>query len=206
MFTYSLHPVVRRFMLILLGWMLSPAAFAQHDAILRTNGEEIKAKILTVSPDTIHYVHLDPPSTDTLRIASADVFMLRYANGTREVIQHPVATSSAMQLSRQEAMQRGAADARKYFRAPGAFWGTYGATLLNPMAGLVTGVVVGNVRPLEYNLTAPDPNLLKNPDYVRGYQRQAKNKKLGKAVAGFGAGVGTLVVALAVLLTNSRHW
>lgn len=206
MLTHSLRPAIRRFVLLLLGWMLSPAAFAQHDAIIRVDGDEIKARILTVGPDTIRYVRHDPPGPDTLRIAATDVFMLRYANGTREVIRHPMA-SGTTQLSRPEALQRGAADARQYFRAPGAFWGTYGATLLNPMAGLVTGVVVGSIRPPEYRLTVSDPVLLQNPDYVRGYRQQAKNKKLGKAAAGFGAGVCTFVVAVAAtVLLADIYW
>ena len=197
-----------RFVLSILGCLLSQAALAQHDVILRTNGEEIQAKVLTVGPEAIRYVRRDTASTDTLRIATAEVFMLRYANGTRELIKQPAATGSSglVGLSRAEATRQGAADARKYFRAPGTFWGTYGATLVNPLAGLVTGVAVGNTRPPTYNLTVPDATLLQNPDYVRSYRQQAKNQKLGKAAAGFGAGMGTLLVVVAVILNSTTHW
>ncbi|UOQ72895.1 hypothetical protein [Hymenobacter cellulosilyticus] len=196
-----------RFALIILGCLLSQVAMAQHDVILRTNGEEIQAKILTVGPEAIRYVRRDTASTDTLRIAATEVFLVRYANGTRELIKQPaVASSGLVGLSRSEAMRQGTADARKYFRAPGTFWGTYGATLVNPLAGLVTGVAVGGSRPPTHNLTVPDANLLQNPDYVRAYRQQAKNQKLGKAAAGFGAGMGTLLVVVAVILNSTTHW
>ncbi|PJJ53219.1 hypothetical protein [Hymenobacter chitinivorans] len=203
-FTLSLKTLLRTGALLLSG-LFSQTAHAQHDVILRADGQEIKAKILTVSPENIRYVRSDTVSTDTLQIATAQVFLLRYANGVRELV-HPPAVSNSTEIPRAEAIRLGAADARKYFRAPGAFWGTYGATLANPMAGVVTGVAVGSTRPPAHNLIVSDPNLLQNPDYVRSYRNQAQNKKLGKAAAGFGVGMATWAVAVVYLLSITTHW
>jgi hypothetical protein len=180
--------------------LLASLAQAQHDVILRTNGAEINAKVLTIRPDRISYLHLDTAATDTLAIASQQVFMIRYANGTKEVISRTA--PAPVGLTRAEASRRGANDARMYFKAPGAFWGTYGATVINPMAGLATGAVFSAIRPGVRNLTIPQPAMLQNPDYVRGYQQQAQRKKLGKAAAGFGAGMGTLVLVVLVVLSS----
>ncbi|TGE27471.1 hypothetical protein [Hymenobacter metallicola] len=194
-----------RCLLLFLFSLLATSLQAQHDVILRMDGQELKAKVLVIRPNDISYLAAEPAAAaDTLRIATAEVFMVRFANGTKEVIAHaPVLPAS---LSEAEARTRGTRDARRYFKAPGAFWGTMGATVVSPIAGIATGAAIAANVPSRSNIVTPEPTLLQNPTYVKSYQQQAKRKKLGKAAAGFGTGMGVIVVALAVLLASATHW
>jgi len=176
-----------------------------QDVILRTNGEEASGKVLAITPELVTYV---TPSADTLHLAAIQVFLIRYANGTREVLNHPAAaptSAPAPGLTKEAAYAQGRRDARAHFRASGVFWGTYAATLATSgsggLGGVATGLATGLTAPKPRNFIVPDTELLKSPEYVQGYQRQAQNKKLGSAAGGFGAGVGTIVVAMAVLLS-----
>lgn len=187
---------MRHLLLLFCGLLLTMRATAQ-DVILQTNGEEQTGKVLTITPELVTYVS---PAADTLQLAAAQVFLIRYANGTKEVLRRPAAPPPGLGLSREAAYAQGRSDARTHFRAPGAFWGTYGATVLTGYGGVATGLVVSLVEPNPRNFVAPNATLLTNPDYMAGYQRQAHNKKIGSAAGGFGAGVGTLVVLVAVLL------
>lgn len=185
---------MRYFLLLLCGLLLSRRAAAQ-DVLLQTNGEELSGKVLAITPELVTYVG---PAADTIRLAAAQVFLIRYANGTREVLHRPAAPPPG--LSREAAHAQGRRDARKYFKAPGVFWGTYAATVVTGYGGLAVGLAAGVTEPKPRNFIVPEAALLHNPDYVTGYRQQAKTKKVGSAVGGFGAGVGTLVVGLAVLL------
>ncbi|TGE15937.1 hypothetical protein [Hymenobacter elongatus] len=180
--------------------MLTHLVQAQHDTILRTDGREIKARVLTIGPSAISYVPLDTATTDTLRLASAQVFLIRYANGARELIRPALATQPK-ELSAAEAGSRGTQDARQHFRASGAFWGTYGTTVAYAPIGLATGIAIALTPPKAANLRVPDATLLQNPEYVRSYERQAQRKKTGNAAAGFGAGIGTVLVLAVAILT-----
>ncbi|RSK37342.1 hypothetical protein [Hymenobacter metallilatus] len=186
---------MRQCILLLCGLLLGLRTTAQ-DVILQTNGEELTGKVLTITPELITY---RSPAADTLRIAAGQVFLIRYANGTKEVLQRPTPPPPGL-LSREAAYAQGRRDARTHFRAPGVFWGTYAATVLTGYGGVATGVTTSLVPPAERNFRVPDTGLLRNPDYVAGYRRQAQNKKIGSAAGGFGAGVGTMVVLVAVLL------
>ena len=161
--------------------------------------------MLAITPELVTYVS---PTADTLRLAAVQVFLIRYANGTREVLNRPTAAPAPglTGLSTEAAYAQGRRDARTHFRASGAFWGTYAATVGSVgylgIGGVATGVAISMSEPKTKNLIVPDAALLQNPDYVKGYRRQAQSKKLGNAAGGFGAGVGTLVVVFAVLLST----
>ena len=190
---------------------LTLAAHAQ-DTVLLITGDEIKARVLAITPTDVAYVPTtEPPSTDTLHLVPTDVFLIRYANGTKEVISK-LAAAPALGLGRtpQEMNNQGRLDAQRYFKARGAFWGTAGATFVSlpayGLGGLATGAVIAATPPKRHNLLVPDQALLADANYVNGYQKQAQRQKLGKAAAGFGVGMATGVVTvlgLAVLLLNS---
>lgn len=188
-----------RLLLLLLGGLLLTLRATAQDVILQTNGEELPGKVLTITPELVTYVS---PAADTLRIAAVQVFLIRYANGTREVLTRPTAAPQPG-LTREAAYAQGKQDARTHFRAPGVFWGTYAATVVGSgYGGIAVGLATGLTEPRPRNFIVTNAELLKNPDYVAGYRRQAQNKKLGSAAGGFGAGVGTMVVVVAVLLAS----
>ncbi|MDU0369750.1 hypothetical protein ACFPAF_05035 [Hymenobacter endophyticus] len=191
---------MRHLLLVLCGLLLTLRATAQ-DVILLSNGEELTGKVLTITPELVTYIN---SSADTLRVAATQVFLIRYPNGTKDVFQRQATAAPALPGLAQEATyDQGRRDARAYFKAPGAFWGTYGATIVTiaygGIGGVATGMGISLTPPKKQNMRVPDPALLKSPNYVAGYQHQARNKKFGNAAGGYGAGVGT-VVALVVAL------
>ncbi|AIZ62537.1 hypothetical protein PK28_00415 [Hymenobacter sp. DG25B] len=188
---------MQRFLLFL--FLLMPALTQAQDVILRTSGEELPAKVVRITPDQVVYM----TGTDTLQLPATEVFLIRYANGTKEVLGNKaVATTTVPALTPQQAEQLGRSDARQLFKAKGAFWGTCGATFITMSAyglgGVATGAAIAATPPKDKNLIPSRPELLQNPDYVRGYKQQAQNKKLGKAAAGFGVGAGAALVVVSV--------
>jgi hypothetical protein len=177
-----------------------------QDTILRTNGDEVKAQVLTISPTDVAFVpSTEPPTTDTLHLAATEVFLIRYANGTKEIL-----TSVApMEVARtaQEMESQGRLDARQYFMTKGVFWGTAAATFITLPAygvgGLATGLAIAGTPPKPQKMVVSDQALLSDPNYVSGYQKQAQRQKLGSAAGGFGVGLATgAVVVIGLILAT----
>ncbi|MFZ5941845.1 MAG: hypothetical protein ACOYXB_14845 [Bacteroidota bacterium] len=77
---------VRKFSLLplaLLFAMLIPAA--AQDVIILRNGDEIQSLVSEVGIDVIKYHRFDNPSGPVYSIEKNRVFMIKYANGTRDV-------------------------------------------------------------------------------------------------------------------------
>ncbi|MBC6606051.1 hypothetical protein H8B13_04395 [Hymenobacter sp. BT188] len=197
---------MRYFLLNCLLFCVTLSVQAQ-DTILRTNGDEVKARVLAITPTDVAYVPTtEPPTTDTLHLLATEVFLIRYANGTKEVVSKPAATAPAIGLSRtpQEMSNLGREDARKYFKSPGVFWGTAGATFVSipayGLGGIATGAAIAATPPKRHNMIVPDQVLLNDPNYVSGYQKQAQRQKLGKAAGGFGVGIAAGAVATVAIV------
>ena len=187
------------------------------DVILRLDGTEIPGRVLIITPTELRYLPLPatstaapPPAADTLRLAVADVFLVRYANGTREVINHPAPAASAdtsgqqlVGLSAAQRASRGQRDARRYYTNSGAFWGSFGSTVYaGPLFGVVAPAVIGSAPVRPQNLRAPQPLLLRDADYARGYQQQANRTKRGRAWSGYGVATGLYVVLIVAVLAS----
>ena len=69
--------------LLLLCLALGPAS--AQDLLTRRTGEEIAVKVLEVTPAEIKYRRTDNPDGPLISVWRTDVFMIRYANGTKEV-------------------------------------------------------------------------------------------------------------------------
>ena len=95
---------------------------------------------------------------------------------------------------------RGKADARLYYKGRGTLWGSAAASVIIPY-GYVVPVTLALIKPKLNVAEVPDMKLLQNEDYVRGYLKQAHNRKIGKAAAGagIGTGVGAIIVTIAIL-------
>lgn len=57
-----------------------------QDIIVKTNGDEIKAKVVEIGFDAIKYRTFENPEGPVYNIAKTDVFMIKYANGSKDVI------------------------------------------------------------------------------------------------------------------------
>ncbi len=126
---------------------------------------------------------------------------------------------------------RGRQDARLFYRHRGAFWIPFGITVASLTApltlalpgagtglyflpGLGSSLYQGITKPKEKNLKQHDtryhnPELIKPTDtlfqdsrYVEGYQKGARRRKTGKALAGFGTGVGAAFLLVLVIAAS----
>jgi hypothetical protein len=185
---------------------------------VRTNGDEVKARVLLVSPAEVTYIpSVEPLSTDTLRIAASEVFMIQYANGTKALVHNPAAPDSGLERTAADLTNQGRMDAQKYFKAPGSLFVTatataaslilFGPTTLGALGGIATGAAIAASPVQDQNYIVPDKELLNNPNYLIGYDKQAQRKKIGKATAGFGVGfVSGAAIWLAIALANTNHF
>ena len=76
---------MRIFLLLALLTLLSGAAHAQ-DTLIRRNGDELAVKVLEITPAEVKYRRTDNPDGPLISVWRTDVFMIRYANGTKEVL------------------------------------------------------------------------------------------------------------------------
>ncbi|OON68355.1 hypothetical protein B0919_14500 [Hymenobacter sp. CRA2] len=193
---------------------VTAAAAPFPDIIVRTNGDEIPARVLLVGPAYLRYLAAPDSThaaTDTLSLARTEVFMVRFANGTKEVMADATPapatdTSPLAGLTPEQRYTKGRLDARQHYKpAKGVFWGTFGASFtpyVGPLGGIAAGVAIGTTPPPRDALqaAAPKPELLNDPQYYHGFEKQAKNRKLGKAAEGFGVATGTQLVLGVILL------
>lgn len=67
-----------------------------QDFIIKKNGDEIKAKVSEITPTEIKFAKVDNPGV-TYSIAKTEVFMIKYANGSKDVFNEQVAPSPVQQ-------------------------------------------------------------------------------------------------------------
>ncbi|MET4076657.1 hypothetical protein [Hymenobacter sp. UYCo722] len=85
---------MRPFLLLLLFILLSPLAHAQ-DLLTKRNGDEVAVKVVEITPTEVKYRRTDNPDGPLISLWRTDVFMIRYANGTKEVLTTPPVAASA---------------------------------------------------------------------------------------------------------------
>lgn len=66
--------------------LLLAATVCGQDYIIKNNGDEIKAIVKEVNIDNIKYLNFDNPSGPVYTIMKSDVFIIKYSNGTKDVI------------------------------------------------------------------------------------------------------------------------
>ena len=200
---------MKKTVLLLLLKLLVLTTQAQ-DIIFKTSGDKVMGRVKEITSSAILYQTVDSLPSSTVSVAKAEVFMIQYANGNTELIKLALPTNDSGKpvQSAESLYQQGRRDARLYDKGRGTFWSsaaagatslfTGGITLVAPIAMAVTPPRLGT-------LGVPDAGLAQNPEYLRGYRKQAHHRKVGKAAAGTGTGIlasAALVVAvvLAVLL------
>lgn len=190
---------MKKYLLVVVCILMVQAAFAQ-DVIIKVSGDEIKANVLEITLTQIIYSLPDTTLNEKHSILKSEVFMVRFANGTKEVFQENLplisetADPAAMYL-------RGQQDARLYYKGEGALWGAAATMILVGPAG---PVVIGAVKPKAHRNVVPSHALLADVNYVRGYEKQAHKRKIGKAAVGAGIGTGIMVAFLVIALAGMQ--
>ena len=196
----------RKILLITLLCLSSGLAFAQDEIIL-VSGDKVMGKVLEITLESILYQPQDSLESITMTLPKKEVFMIRYANGTKSVFQEnlPSTTSpiEASPASPQQMYALGQQDARLYYKGNGALWGSAACALT--FYGLVGSVVIAAVKPEVRPDRVSDVNLIADPNYYMGYQKTAHRRKIGKAAIGAGIGSAVLPVVILVVLMNTYN-
>ena len=82
-FIYLIRPM-KRFILSLLCLISFAVTLLAQDNIIMRNGKEIKGKVEEVTLDEIKYRKADNLTGPVYTVLKSDVFMVKYANGTKE--------------------------------------------------------------------------------------------------------------------------
>jgi len=75
--------------------VISSNAFSQ-DIIFLKNGDEIKATVSKIDIEIIKYKKFDNPEGPAYSLKKSEVFMIKYANGTKDVFNTPTETPVAL--------------------------------------------------------------------------------------------------------------
>jgi len=75
---------MRPLLLCLLLALVAGSAHAQ-DLLTKRTGEEVAVKVVEITPAEVRYRRTDNPDGPLISIWKSDVFMVRYANGTKEM-------------------------------------------------------------------------------------------------------------------------
>lgn len=199
-----------KLLLFALAVLLSHRAAAQPtaptDVLLLVNGDEIAGRVLAVSGNSISYCALNQP--DTLRFDTDAVFLIRFANGTREVMAGnwtaavppppPAAPDALPGLSTAQRRALGLRDASQNYRNRHSFWIAAGAGLQGGPVGLIAPAILTARPPSDQNLRAPVPARLADPTYRTAYQQEALRIRRGKAWGGYVMGIAAWGLLLSV--------
>ncbi len=198
-----------------------------QDTLVKRSGEEIAAKVLKITPTEVEYRRFDNLDGPLIVVLKSEVMAIRYANGTKEEFLNPAPVVKSpkpvvdsaryvpadislvypppvvrSRLSNEALFMKGKQDALLYYRGSGALWGTAVPTFLYYPVGLPIGLIIAATKPKPRNFITSNPELLKEPLYVKGYQQQAHRRKIGKAAAGVGIAAGAWTVIVLVLVAS----
>lgn len=182
--------------------LFATICFSQ-DVIIKTNGDEIKSKILEVGQNEIKYKNFDYLNGPSYTISKSEIFMIRYENGSKDVfIDSKSKKGDIVSVMPSEEMRAKAKqDATTYYRGKnsGAGWTMATSIVTSPLLALIPAVACASSEPNEGNLNAPDEKLMKNADYKQAYVDQShkiKKRKIWKNFAiGSGVWVGIILLA-----------
>ena len=85
---------MKRHLYLLLLALFSGLTARAQDMLTKTNGDEIQAKILEITPLEVKYKRTDNPDGPLIVLRRSDVFMIRYANGGKELL-NPAGSATA---------------------------------------------------------------------------------------------------------------
>jgi hypothetical protein len=81
--------------LMVMGFIFSCIALYAQDVIVKVNGDEIQSKVVEVSTTEVKYKKFNNLEGPTYTIEKKEIFMIKYANGEKEVFEKPKAEPKA---------------------------------------------------------------------------------------------------------------
>ncbi len=183
--------------------------FAQ-DILSLKKGGVLKTKVVEIDKEFIKYKRFDNLSGPTIWISKVDVNLITYENGTKEVIENSENPDQSTTIPPVVGINSGnlyidgQTDATySYTGKKSGATGTLIVSLLSPIVGLIPAIATSASTPLVENLNAPKPELLRDQNYLKGYNYKAKRIKQGKVWTNWGVAFGLNLLAVLVL-SNSN--
>lgn len=191
--------------------LFSFAAYSQ-DTITFLSGRTIEGEISSIDEGQVKYLHVKKSKKVERFVDMYELFSIKYANG-KEEIYYKQDTATGYYFTQDE-MQHyiwGRQDAGKYFKAPlntlssfalSATGGYFlaGSFLIFPVPFLTTlGPAAPKVKIKPENTR--NPELVKQPAYIMGYEKRAKGKKINNGLKGSLLGIAT-GVAIAIITSS----
>src|ERR1035437_5573859 len=85
---------MKKLLVILNAVFASISSFSQ-DIITLKNGDEIKSKVIEITPDLVKYKNWTNQDGPTYSLTKAEIFMIKYQNGTKDVFKETSVSNSA---------------------------------------------------------------------------------------------------------------
>lgn len=185
------------FIIISVFTIISNYNFSQ-DVITKKNGEDILSKILEVNQTEVKYKKFDNISGPIFTIQKADLIMIRYENGTKDLFTEVSAVKEKAEISNIDMLTQGKEDAKTNYKGKrsGAGWTTATTIILSPVIGLIPAIACSLTEPNDDNLNYKDSQLMKNNTYNEAYTKQAHKTKRRKIWRNFGIGSGVWLVLI----------
>lgn len=158
------------------------------DLITLTNGEDIKAIVLEVGASEIKYKKCENKNGPTYSIARSDVFIIRYANGTKDFFGKQEKKENSSSSSQSKADLANEMQTDGFATASIATAGT--AFLLAMFVSALFGLILG-----------PLAIIFAFISWKRIKKSKGAAKGKGLATAGLLIGAATLILSLVVALT-----
>ncbi len=197
-----------------LFFMLMSFAAQTQDTLILKNGQELKVKVLEILSTEIKYKPFDNLDGPIYQTDKPSVFMIKFANGKREVIdsasvQTPTNAQNLANIAPQavnnspnteNTCDKGTKDARDNYKGQhgGVGWTIATSVLLSPLAGVIAGSIIAGTPPQISNLNVPNQSLMTNAQYAGCYQGEAH--KIKKKVVWQGVASGSLTWLLLLLI------
>ncbi len=192
---------MKRHILFLVFFCAITSAQAQDFIVLLT-GQEISAKVTEITLTDILYQTPDSLDAPQKSISRQEVFMVKFANGAKELMQSAALADLEIEpLSPQKMAELGRLDARRFYNGSGALWGSAGSILV---LGLLGPIIIAAVPPKVKPNEVSNPAYLSNNVYITSYKKQAHKMKVGKAAVGGAVGIGT-VLFLITMAVSGMH-
>ena len=153
-------------------------------------------KIIEVSSTSVKYKKLDNIDGPIFEIPKSDILMLKYSNGTREVVK--TEATSPQNLSCYSAQE----DARVNYRKKGfSGGGTFlVSTIAGPLLGLIPAIICSSSTPRESKWGVPNQENMKTNEYRICYKNKVRSLKSKRVWTGWGIGLAINLVAAGVLI------
>lgn len=187
---------------------LRVASSQAQDIITKRNGEEIRAKVLEISDLEIRYKNFDYLTGPTIIVPKNEVFSIKYENGQKELFEvtapstapAPSAPSNqgtavVQPYTGDGGYEKGQKDAEKFYtKYKDPATGSLASGFCCGIIGIAVPLISVNSEIKETNLGAPDPVLMTDPNYRRGYVDKAKSIKRKKVWNNYIIGCGAAIV------------